>query len=84
MNANQQDLFLFNVLLLLMVCPSYSHYHSYFLNNTRLLYRGFVLSDPSLLPPTRQYNAARGSKVYIKQLGSQRDVDAEELMWNII
>ena len=27
--------------------------------------RGFVLSDPSLLPPTRSYNAARGSKVHI-------------------
>jgi hypothetical protein len=25
----------------------------------------------------------RGSKVYIKQLGSQRDVDAEELLWNV-
>ena len=45
--------------------------------------RGFVLSDPSRLPPTRSSNAARGSKVYIKQLGSQRDVDAEELMWGV-
>ena len=45
--------------------------------------RGFVSSDPSLLPPTRQYNKARGSKVYIKVLGSQRDIDVEELMWNI-
>jgi hypothetical protein len=44
---------------------------------------GFILSDPSLLPPTRLYNKERGSKVYIKTLGSQRDVDAEELLWNI-
>lgn len=44
---------------------------------------GFVLSDPSLLPSTREYNKMRGSKVYIKQLGSQRDVDAEELLWNV-
>ena len=45
--------------------------------------RGFVSSDPSLLPATRQYNTARGSKVYIKALGSQRDVDAEELLWSL-
>lgn len=44
---------------------------------------GFVLSDPSLLPSTREYNKIRGSKVYIKQLGSQRDIDAEELLWNV-
>jgi amino-acid N-acetyltransferase len=45
--------------------------------------RGFVLSDPVLLPATRQYNASRGSKVYIKPLGTQRDVDVEELLWNM-
>lgn len=45
--------------------------------------RGFVLSDPELLPPTRAYNASRGSKVYIKKMLSQRDVDAEELLWNV-
>ena len=45
--------------------------------------RGFVLSDPTLLPASRAYNATRGSKVYIKQLGSQRDVDAEELLWDL-
>lgn len=44
--------------------------------------RGFQHSDPSLLPPTRYYNPARNSKVYIKHLQSQRDVDAEELMWH--
>ena len=31
--------------------------------------RGFYISDPSVLPPTRFYNSSRGSKVYIKQLG---------------
>lgn len=45
--------------------------------------RGFVSSDPSLLPPSRSYNVARASKVYIKHLGSDRDVDAEELLWNV-
>lgn len=45
--------------------------------------RGFVNSDPSLLPSNRFYNATRGSKVYIKRLGTQRDVDAEELLWNV-
>jgi amino-acid N-acetyltransferase len=45
--------------------------------------RGFVLSDPELLPSTRNYNKSRGSKVYTKKLGSQRDVDAEELLWNV-
>jgi amino-acid N-acetyltransferase len=45
--------------------------------------RGFILSDPKILPITRKYNKDRGSKVYIKQLGSQRDVDAEELLWNV-
>ena len=45
--------------------------------------RGFLASDPELLPPTRSYNATRGSKVYIKKLSTQRDVDAEELLWNM-
>jgi amino-acid N-acetyltransferase len=45
--------------------------------------RGFIASDPELLPPTRSYNATRGSKVYLKQLSTQRDVDAEELLWNM-
>lgn len=45
--------------------------------------RGFVLSDPELLPSTRNYNKSRGSKVYMKKLGSQRDIDAEELLWNV-
>lgn len=47
------------------------------------LLSGFHLVDPSLLPPNRYYNKSRGSKVYLKSLGTQRDVDAEELLWNI-
>lgn len=45
--------------------------------------RGFVLTEPSELPPSRIYDATRGSKVYIKQLGSQRDVDQEEFLWDL-
>jgi amino-acid N-acetyltransferase len=45
--------------------------------------RGFSECDPSLLPPDRKYNKARGSKVYMKQLVSQRALDAEELLWNV-
>lgn len=45
--------------------------------------RGFELSDPSLLPPSRGYNTTRASKVYIKHLSSERDIDAEELLWNV-
>lgn len=45
--------------------------------------RGFKLSDPTALPPNRAYNTQRGSKVYIKQLGTQRDVEVEELLWGI-
>jgi amino-acid N-acetyltransferase len=46
--------------------------------------RGFEgPSDPSLLPASRNYDAKRGSKVYIKRLGSQRDIDQEEILWNI-
>eukprot|EP01041_Mallomonas_annulata_P009200 gene9200-19071_t len=45
--------------------------------------RGFESSDPSLLPASRDYDPKRGAKVYIKQLGSQRDVDAEEVLWDV-
>jgi len=45
--------------------------------------RGYVAADPSQLPPSRQYDKARNSKVYIKKLGSSRDMDAEELLWNV-
>lgn len=45
--------------------------------------RGFKPSDPALLPASRKYDSARGSKVYIKELGSQRDIDQEEVLWNL-
>lgn len=45
--------------------------------------RGFVCSDPTDLPPSRHYDTTRGSKVYIKRLGSQRDVDQEEFLWDL-
>lgn len=45
--------------------------------------RGYILAEPALLPPSRKYNATRGSKVYMKKLGSQRHLDAEELLWNV-
>ncbi|RYH17670.1 GNAT family N-acetyltransferase [archaeon] len=45
--------------------------------------RGFRSADPSVLPPTRKYNHTRNSKVYIKKLGSQRDLEAENLLWDI-
>lgn len=45
--------------------------------------RGFVQADPSCLPPSREYNQRRASKVYTKRLGTERDVSAEELLWNV-
>jgi amino-acid N-acetyltransferase len=45
--------------------------------------RGFEPADPGVLPETRSYDKTRNSKVYLKALGSQRDVEAEELLWNI-
>jgi amino-acid N-acetyltransferase len=46
--------------------------------------RGFVEADVSKLPPSRQatYNHKRASKVYIKKIESDRDLDASELWWN--
>jgi hypothetical protein len=37
------------------------------------------------LPESRklEYNSSRNSKVYMKHLGGERDVDAEELLWNV-
>lgn len=63
--------------LLLLLCMSTQRTMQWFEE------RGFELCDPSLLPASRPYNASRGSKVYMKPLGSQRDVDAEELLWNV-
>ena len=66
----------YNILVLHLICVSCFSLRLFPLP-------GFVLSDPSLLPATRQYNYSRGSKVYIKALRSQRDIDAEELLWNV-
>jgi amino-acid N-acetyltransferase len=45
--------------------------------------RGFEAALPDMLPSTRSYNTARGSKGYIKQLNSMRDLDVEETLWDI-
>jgi amino-acid N-acetyltransferase len=61
--------------------------HLFILSTRTMLWfeeRGFVPSDPSLLPSSRAYNKSRGSKVYIKQLGSERDIDQEEVLWNLV
>ena len=46
--------------------------------------RGFYPSTPNELPSTRKYNSSRGSKVYMKALGSTQHIEAEELWWDII
>lgn len=45
--------------------------------------RGFAGAPPSSLPPTRYYDESRNSKVYVKRLGSQRELDAENLLWDV-
>lgn len=45
--------------------------------------RGFVMAGEEKLPTTRMYDKSRGSKVYIKELRSLRDVDVEEDLWNV-
>jgi amino-acid N-acetyltransferase len=46
--------------------------------------RGFDEADVTQLPPSRQatYNHKRASKIYIKKIESDRDLDASELWWN--
>jgi amino-acid N-acetyltransferase len=46
--------------------------------------RGFKPATVDALPPTRQatYNQKRASKIYMKQIESDRDLDASELWWN--
>ena len=46
--------------------------------------RGFDEAVVAQLPPTRQatYNHKRASKIYIKKIESDRDLDASELWWN--
>ena len=45
--------------------------------------RGFEEVPPDRLPPNREYDTLRNSKVYLKKLGTQRDVDAEEMLWDL-
>lgn len=45
--------------------------------------RGFALASEEKLPATRMYDKSRGSKIYIKELRSLRDVDVEEDLWNV-
>jgi amino-acid N-acetyltransferase len=46
--------------------------------------RGFEEATVADLPPSRQatYNHKRASKIYIKKIESDRDLDASELWWN--
>lgn len=46
--------------------------------------RGFIAVPPDTLPPNKQYDTERNSKVYLKMLHSERDVDAEEVLWNVL
>jgi amino-acid N-acetyltransferase len=46
--------------------------------------RGFDEVSVDMLPASRQamYNHNRGSKIYMKEIVSERDLDASELWWN--
>jgi amino-acid N-acetyltransferase len=46
--------------------------------------RGFDLVGVDRLPPSRQatYNWERNSKIYMKKIADDRDLDASELWWN--
>ena len=46
--------------------------------------RGFEEVGVDELPPSRRerYNYARRSKIYMKRMLDDRDLDAEELLWN--
>lgn len=46
--------------------------------------RGFDEAVVAQLPPSRQatYNHKRASKIYVKRIESDRDLDASELWWN--
>ena len=47
--------------------------------------RGFREEDLDKLPPSRRavYNHKRKSKIYVKKFNSVRDLDLEELLWNM-
>merc|ERR1712217_443523 len=42
---------------------------------------GFRAADPKVLPEQKEYNVDRNSKVYVKRLGTLRDIDEEEILW---
>ena len=46
--------------------------------------RGFDEVGVDSLPPSRQatYNHERASKIYLKKIDSERDLDANELFWD--
>jgi amino-acid N-acetyltransferase len=44
--------------------------------------RGFVPAVVQDLPPSRPYNYERASKIYMKWIENDRDLDASELWWN--
>ena len=46
--------------------------------------RGFAVATVDQLPPSRQatYNRKRASKIYLKTIDNERDLDASELWWN--
>eukprot|EP00934_Nitzschia_sp_Nitz4_P003760 Nitzschia sp. Nitz4//scaffold8_size234185//167436//169205//NITZ4_001281-RA/size234185-processed-gene-0.342-mRNA-1//1//CDS//3329559878//3750//frame0 len=46
--------------------------------------RGFDSITVDKLPPSRQatYNPSRASKIYMKKIASERDLDASELFWS--
>lgn len=45
--------------------------------------RGFMSRSPTVLPEERGYDTKRNSKVYVKKLGGSRDVDEEEVLWDL-
>ena len=47
------------------------------------LERGFDEVGVEALPESRSYNWQRKSKIYMKSLKTSRDLDAEELFWNV-
>ena len=46
--------------------------------------RGFAEVGVNQLPPSRRavYNYSRRSKIYMKHIDGDRDLDAQELWWN--
>lgn len=45
--------------------------------------RGFEIATPADLPPERHFDPSRNSRIYMKRLRTERDVDEEEVLWDI-